>query len=130
MDNTSSTSRALNDDRSRIVLQVTSVIVAAGIALHSFIVKEPVLTLIGAAVWFAAGVLWTRRGGNGGPLTIALLASWEILASFFLTEEFAAEGDVATWIIAVHLVSVAAALIAALATLRGTRTSMRHATSS
>ena len=130
MDNTSSTSSALNDDRSRTALQVISAVVAVEIALHSFIVKEPMLTLAGAALWIGAGVFWTRRGGNGGPFAIGFLASFEILATLFFWEEFADQGDVATWILVLHLTLVTAALVAVTKTVIGARGSMRHATSS
>ena len=129
MGNAGSTLRALDHAKTRIVLQVISVVVAIEIALHSFIVKEPILTLIGAALWLG-GVFWTRRGGNGGPIAIGVLASYEILASLLFSEEFASEGAIATWIIVLHLVTVAAALLAAIATVAGARVSMRHATSS
>ncbi|MGH2825670.1 MAG: hypothetical protein ACRDKF_01715 [Actinomycetota bacterium] len=130
MDNTSSTSRALNDDRWRTLLQVISAVVAVEIALHSFIVKEPMLTLAGAALWIGAGVFWTRRGGNGGPFTIGFLATFEILATLFFSEEFADQADVANWILVLHVVLVAAAVIAVIKTVTGARGSMRHATSS
>jgi uncharacterized membrane protein HdeD (DUF308 family) len=130
MDNAFSTSRALSGNRWRELLQVISAVVAVEIGLHSFIVKEPMLTLVGALLWLGAGVFWTRRGGNGGPLLIGVLAIFEILASLFFSEEFADQGDVATWVIAFHLVLVAAALVAVTMTIVRNRSSMRHAISS
>jgi hypothetical protein len=130
MGNASFTSRALNDNRWRVMLQVVSVVVAVEIALHSFIVKEPMLTLMGAVLWLGAGVFWTRRGGNGGPLVISVLATFEVLATLFFSEEFAGQADVATRILALHVLLVTAALLAAIMTIIGDRGSIRHATSS
>jgi hypothetical protein len=129
MSNTSSTSRALNDNRWRVALQVISAIVAVEIGLHSFIVKEPLLTLMGAVLWLGAGVFWTRRGGNGGPWVIGVQATFEILATLFFSEEFADQADVATWIPALHVVVVTVALIAVVMTIIGYRHSMRHVVS-
>jgi hypothetical protein len=50
---------------------------------------------------------------------IAVLATWEILATLFLSEEFAEGADVADWILAVHLVSVVIALVASVMAIRG-----------
>jgi hypothetical protein len=102
----------------RTILQWVSVVVAGEIALHSLFVKEPVLTMAGAALWLG-GCLWTRRGGAGGPVLIAVLATWEILATLFLSEEFAEGADVPDWILAVHLVSVVIALVASVMAIRG-----------
>src|SRR5215216_1324936 len=102
----------------RTILQWVSVVVAGEIALHSLFVKEPVLTMAGAALWLG-GCLWTRRGGAGGPVLIAVLATWEILATLFLSEEFAEGADVPDWILAVHLVSVVIALVASGMAMRG-----------
>ena len=101
----------------RTGLQWISLAVAIEIALHSFIVDEPILTLVGATLWLGAGVFWTRRGGKGGPTVIAILALFEIVATLFFADEFSAEENVATWILAVHLVMVTAALLAAAMTL-------------
>jgi hypothetical protein len=101
----------------RTILQWVSVVVAGEIALHSLFVKEPVLTMAGAALWLG-GSLWTRRGA-GGPVLIAVLATWEILATLFLSEEFADGADVPDWILAVHLVSVVIALVASVMAIRG-----------
>jgi hypothetical protein len=102
----------------RTILQWVSVVVAGEIALHSLFVKEPVLTMAGAALWLG-GCLWTRRDGAGGPVLIAVLATWEILATLFLSEEFADGADVPDWILAVHLVSVVIALVASVMAIRG-----------
>ena len=124
-----STSRALVNSRWRGVLQVVSAVVAVEIALHSFIVKEPALTLIGAALWLGAGVFWSRRGGLGGPAAIAVLAVYEVVATLFFSGEFTDQADVPTWILGVHLVSVSVALVAAIATIAADRRSMPHVTS-
>jgi hypothetical protein len=110
---------------------VIAVIVAVEVALHSFIVKEPVMTLVGAVVWLGAGLFWTRRGGSGGPIAVGVLALFEILATLFFAEEFADDASVATWILVVHVVLVAAALLAAVMTIAGERSGIgRQATSS
>jgi hypothetical protein len=102
----------------RIILQWVSIVVAGEIALHSLFVKEPVLTMAGAALWLG-GCLWTRRGGAGGPVLIAILATWEILATLFLSEEFVEGAAIPDWILAVHLVSVVIALLASVMAIRG-----------
>ena len=51
-------------------------------------------------------------------MLIAVLATWEILATLFLSEEFADGADIPEWILAVHLVSVVIALVASVMTLR------------
>lgn len=131
MPNDISPQRALSGIPWRTYLQVVAVIVALEVALHSFIVKEPVMTLVGAAFWLGAGLLWTRRGGNGGPLAVGVLALFEIFATLFFVEEFADEANVATWILVVHVVLVAAALLSAVMTIVGERSGIgRHATSS
>ena len=124
-----STSRALVNSRWRGVLQVVSAVVAVEIALHSFIVKEPALTLIGAALWLGAGVFWTRRGGLGGPAMIGVLAVYELVATLFFSGEFADQADIPTWILALHIVSVSVALLAAITTIATERRSMPHVTS-
>ena len=131
MPNTMSTQRALLGNPRRTYLQVIAVIVAVEVALHSFIVKEPVMTLVGAVVWLGAGLFWTRRGGSGGPIAVGVLALFEILATLFFAEEFADDASVATWILVVHVVLVAAALLAAVMTIAGERSGIgRQATSS
>jgi hypothetical protein len=123
-----STSRALVNSRWRSVLQVVSTVVAVEIALHSFIVKEPALTLIGAALWLGAGVFWSRRGGLGGPTAIGVLAVYELVATLFFSGEFTDQADVPTWILAVHVVSVGVALVAAITTIAAERGSMPQVT--
>lgn len=131
MTNDMSTQRALSGTPWRTYLQVIAVIVAVEVALHSFIVKEPAMTLIGAAAWLGAGLFWTRRGGSSGPIAIAVLAVFEIFATLFFAEEFADDASVATWILAVHVVLVAAALLAAVMTIAGERRAIgRQATTS
>jgi hypothetical protein len=117
MPNETLTSRAVSRTKWRTILQWITAVVAVEIALHSLIVQEPVLTIVGAALWFG-GFVWTRRGTRGGPVLIGLLATWEILATLFLSEEFAEGADVAAWILVVHMVSVAIALVAAVMTIR------------
>jgi hypothetical protein len=50
---------------------------------------------------------------------IAILATWEIFATLFLSEEFAERAVVPDWILAVHLVSVVIALVASVMAIRG-----------
>ena len=131
MPNTMSTQRALLGNPWRTYLQVIAVIVAVEVALHSFIVKEPVMTLVGAVVWLGAGLFWTRRGESEGPIAVGVLALVEILATLLFAEEFARDASVATWILVVHVVLVAAALLAAVMTIAGERSGIgRQATSS
>ena len=113
-------SRAISRTNWRTILQVIAVLAAIEIALHSFIVAEPVLTMVGAALWLG-GFFWTRRGGKGGPILIGVLATWEILATLFLTEEFSEGADVPAWILSVHLVTVVATLFTALMVLGSIR---------
>jgi uncharacterized membrane protein HdeD (DUF308 family) len=115
MPNRSSSSRDLSE-RWRFLLQAIAATVAIEIALHSFIVKEPVLTLVGATLWLG-GSFWTRHGGKGGPVLIGAIALFEIVATLFFSEEFAAESHVATWILAVHLLLVGAALLTVVMTI-------------
>jgi hypothetical protein len=49
---------------------------------------------------------------------IGVLATWEILATLLLTEEFAEEAHVAAWILVAHFGSVAIALVAAVQAIR------------
>ena len=113
-----SSSDAITRVNWRTILQWVSIVVAGEIALHSLFVKEPVLTMAGAALWLG-GCLWTRRGASGGPVLIAVLATWEILATLFLSEEFAEGAHVPDWILAVHLLSVVIALVASVMAIRG-----------
>jgi hypothetical protein len=113
-----SSSGAITRVNWRTILQWVSIVVAGEIALHSLFVKEPVLTMAGAALWLG-GCLWTRRGASGGPVLIAVLATWEILATLFLSKEFAEGAAIPGWILAVHLVSVVIALVASVMTMRG-----------
>lgn len=112
-----SSSGAVTRANWRTILQWVSVVVAGEIALHSLFVKEPVLTMAGAALWLG-GFFWTRRGAVGGPVLIAVLATWEIVATLFLSEEFAEGADIPDWILAVHLVSVVIALVVSVMTMR------------
>ncbi|MGH2703206.1 MAG: hypothetical protein ACRDJ2_15700 [Actinomycetota bacterium] len=130
MTNDLSTQRAVRGIPWRTYLQVIAVMVAVEVALHSFIVKEPATTVIGAALWLGAGLFWTRRGGRGGPIAVMVLALFEILATLFLAEEFADDASIATWILVVHIVLVAAALLAAVMNIAEERSGTgRHATS-
>lgn len=97
--------------------QWISVLVGIEIALHSFIVAEPALTMVAAALWIGAGFFWTRRGGRGGPLVIGTLALLEIVATLFFSEELASEGEVAPWILGIHIVLVVVALLTVAMTL-------------
>ena len=121
-----SASRNLPDTAWRTGLQWISLAVAIEVALHAFIVKEPILTLMVAGLWFGAGFVWTRRGGKGGPVAIGILALFEIGVSLFFSEELAAEEDIATWIIVVHLVMVTAVLLFAIMTLTRDGQSLNH----
>ncbi len=103
--------------RWRTFLQIISVVVAIEIGLHSFIVKEPVVTLVLAALWFA-GFLWIRRGGRGGPILIGGLSLIELLGTVFFSDETAPGVTVPAWVIIVHVVLVCAAVAAVVMTLR------------
>jgi hypothetical protein len=129
MQNEALSSRAVSRTNWRSVLQWVTVTVAVEIALHSFIVEEPVLTMVGAGFWLG-GFFWTRRGGRVGPILVGVLATWEILATLFLSEEFAEGADVSAWILVVHFVSVAVALVAAVMTIRERAPSHAQALSS
>lgn len=125
MPNKSLSSRAVSITNWRTTLQWISVIVAIEIALHSFIVKEPILTMVGAGLWLG-GFLWTRRGAIGGAILIGAPATWEILATLFFSEEFAEGTNVPAWILSVHLVSVAVALVTVVMTIVSERTASRR----
>jgi len=103
--------------RWRAVLQVLAVVVAVEIALHSFIVKEPLVTLILAALWLA-GFFWTRRGGRGGPILIGVLSLLELVGTVFASDETAPGITIPAWILIVHVVLVGAAVVAVVMTLR------------
>ena len=60
-----SSSGAITRVNWRTILQWVSIVVAGEIALHSLFVKEPVVTIAGAALWLG-GCLWTRRGASEG----------------------------------------------------------------
>lgn len=117
MQNDSSPQRAFSPTRWRTYLQWIAAVVAVEIALHSFIAKEPMLTLVGAGLWIGAGLVWTRRGGRGGPVAVGVLAIFEILATLFFAEEFADDASTATWILVIHIVLVAVALFAVVMTI-------------
>jgi hypothetical protein len=116
MPNEALSSRAVSRTKWRTILQWIAVIVAVEIAFHIFVFKQPILTL-GVALWLG-GFFWTRRGAGGGPVLIAVLATWEILATLLLSGEFAEGADVAAWIPVVHFVSVVIALLAAVMSIR------------
>lgn len=101
----------------RTLLQIVSVVTAIEIALHSFIVKEPVVTLFAASLWLA-GSFWVRRGGRGGPILIGALALFGVVGTLFFSEELGVEANTPAWIFAVHLVLLAAALLAVVMTLK------------
>jgi hypothetical protein len=115
MQNRALASRAQAGTDRRTVLEWLTFATALQIALHSFFVNEPMITIIGAAVWFA-GCYWIHKGGRGGPILIAVLAAWEVVGSLFFAEEFG-EGF-PTWLIVTHLATVVPALVAAVMTLR------------
>lgn len=117
-----SASTMLVGDRWRVILQWLAATVAVEIALHSFIVQEPILTIVMALLWLGAGVVWTRRGGNGGPYAIVALSVFEIVVSTFLTDEVSEGGEVAPWIVVVHIALVLSALVAATMTILRGRT--------
>ena len=109
--------------RWRTFLQIISVVVAVEIGLHSFIVREPVVTLVLATLWLA-GFFWIRRGGRGGPILIGVLSLIELLGTIFFSDETAPGVTVPAWVIIVHVVLVCAALAAVVMTLRA-RTAAR-----
>ena len=112
-----SSSHVLSRIKWRTILRWISVLVAVQIALHSLIVKEPVVTMVGAALWLG-GSFWTRRGTRGGPVLIGVLATWEVLATLLLSDAFAEGAHVAAWILVAHFVSVVIALVAAVQAIR------------
>lgn len=63
--------------RDRRLLILIALLLAAGEIVDAFFISFPA----GAAVFAAlliVGVLWTRRGGIGGPILIAVLCVFEI----------------------------------------------------
>ena len=103
--------------RWRTYLQVAALVSAIEIAGHASFVNEPAVVLVGAAIWVAAGVFWTRRGGIGGPVTICVLALLEIVVSFFATGEFADDGSYPAWVLPLHVVLMVAALVTVVMTI-------------
>jgi len=112
----SSSSRS-QSRRWRTFLQIISVVVAVEIGLHSFIVKEPVVTIVLAALWLA-GFFWIRRGGRGGPILIGVLSLIELLGTVFFSDEAAPGETVPASLIILHVVLVSVALAAVVMTLR------------
>jgi len=112
----SSSSRS-QSRRWRTFLQIISVVVAVEIGLHSFIVKEPVVTIVLAALWLA-GFFWIRRGGRGGPILIGVLSLIELLGTVFFSDEAAPGATVPASLIILHVVLVSVALAAVVMTLR------------
>ncbi len=118
MANQASSSSSRSPSRTwRTFLQIISVVVAVEIGLHSFIVREPVVTLVLAALWLA-GFFWIRRGGRGGPILIGVLSLIELLGTVFVSDEAAPGVTVPAWIIILHVVLVCVALAAVVMTLR------------
>ena len=113
----SSSSSRSPSSKWRTFLQVISVVVAIEIGLHSFIVREPVVTIVVAALWLA-GFFWIRRGGRGGPVLIGVLSLFELLGTLFFSNEAAPGVTVPAWIIIVHVVLVCVALAAVVMTLK------------
>lgn len=112
-------SRARTGVNWRTALEWLTFATAVQIAVHSFFVTEPMITIVGAAVWFG-GCYWIYKGGWGGPILIAVLASWEVVGSLFFADEF---GDgVPAWLIVTHLGTVVPALVSSVMTLRNART--------
>ena len=112
----SSSSRS-QSRRWRTFLQIISVVVAVEIGLHSFIVGEPVVTIVLAALWLA-GFFWIRRGGRGGPILIGVLSLIELLGTVFFSDEAAPGATVPASLIILHVVLVSVALAAVVMTLR------------
>ena len=112
----SSSSRS-QSRRWRTFLQIISVVVAVEIGLHSFIVREPVVTIVVAALWLA-GFFWIRRGGRGGPILIGVLSLIELLGTVFFSDEAAPGATVPASLIILHVVLVSVALAAVVMTLR------------
>ena len=109
--------RARPSSRWRTYLQVAAVVSAIDIAAHASFVNEPAVVLVAAAIWVAAGVLWTRRGGLGGPVVIGVLALMEIAATVFAPSEFADAGTYPAWVLPLHLVFMVAALVTVVMTI-------------
>jgi len=112
----SSSSRS-QSRRWRTFLQIISVVVAVEIGLHSFIVREPVVTIVLATLWLA-GFFWIRRGGRGGPILIGVLSLIELLGTVFFSDEAAPGATVPASLIILHVVLVSVALAAVVMTLR------------
>lgn len=118
MQNRALASRAPTRVNWQTVLEWLTFATAVQIALHSFFVTEPMITMFGSALWLG-GCYWIHKGGRGGPILVAVLASWEVVGSLFFAEEFG-EGF-PTWLIVIHLATVVPALVAAVMTLRNAR---------
>ena len=111
--------------RWRTFLQIISVVVAVEIGLHSFIVREPVVTIVLAALWLA-GFFWIRRGGRGGPILIGALSLIELLGTAFFSDEAAPGLTVPASLIILHVVLVSVALAAVVMTLRARTAATSH----
>ena len=114
---TSSSTSRFPSRRWRTLLQFISVGVAVEVGLHSFIVSEPVVTLVLAALWLV-GFFWIRRGGRGGPILIGVLSLFELFGTLFFSNEAAPGVTVPAWILILHVVLVCGALAAVVMTLR------------
>lgn len=68
MPNATLSTRTVSTTSWRQILRLISVVVAIEIALHSFIVKEPILTLVGAALWLG-GFVWLAGAAEGVQLS-------------------------------------------------------------
>lgn len=118
--------RARQSSRWRTYLQVAAVVSAIDIAAHASFVNEPAVVLVAAAIWVAAGVFWTRRGGLGGPAVIGVLALMEIAAALFAPSEFADAGTYPAWVLPLHLVLMVAALVTVVMTVVSERRTSRE----
>ena len=103
--------------RWRLLLQVVAIVIAVEIALHSFIVREPAVTLVLAVLWLA-GFFWVRRGGRGGPILIGILSVLELAGSLFASDEAAPGTTIPAWVLVVHVVLVLGALTAVVMVLK------------
>ena len=103
--------RLVVGDRGSLVL--IAVVLAIGEIVDAFVVSFPAGPAV-FAVLLLVGAVWTRRGGLGGPILIAVLCVFEI-----------ANGD---WISMFAFAAVAiAGLVVAILVIRATRSARRAA---
>ncbi len=108
--------------RDRHLLISIALLLAVAEIVDAFFVSFPAGPAVFAAL-LIVGVLWTRRGGIGGPILIAVLCVFEIANAPSWPR--ASLGD---WIIAIGFALVAlAGLLVAIGVIRATRSAGRPA---